>query len=475
MSTNHLADTGDRSSSSDSASPYFPSDSEGEGLTVPTSPNGETVPELRAKPRQRKPRAPKQLPLPRQTAKVKDLAEQQAGAAGETNIDAPILERIKKCLDRANHPNTPEMEAKAALRMSSRLMAQYNVSQADILALASTSEEQAALGGASTVAITSTKSVVAKVIMQSWVRDLINAMKIFFDCKAYSTAYGYKIVWTFYGIPQNTVAAAISFEMAHNLTLEWAREKKGAINSYCMGVAAGLKEMAREEKRNEKRQARKREQEALAAKVEQERLQRQRELDRLNRLAPEADEEDLRSAQVEEEMVKQEPIDYDENSADESGSPPAAFGDVVLDDFDSDECKPTFKQENELPLDLSADFEEELQKIIKQERSPTPELANVQDKTKPKIEAKEEEPTPPIQNPGPSDDQPAEELSLWTSPQQIILFRKSAMKVAEEYLKSTKRKLHKSRKRTCSVRDYGAFEAGKRDSRNIDVRRRRLE
>jgi len=48
-----------------------------------------------------------------------------SSAAG---IDEAILQRIKKCLQRANHANTPEPEVKAAFYLASRLMGQYNVS-----------------------------------------------------------------------------------------------------------------------------------------------------------------------------------------------------------------------------------------------------------------------------------------------------------------------------------------------------------
>jgi hypothetical protein len=89
----------------------FSSDSEVEDMEYLTLRVEEYVP----RPRQpRKPRITKQPPLPRQTAKVKDLAELQMTAATNPNVDAHILERIRKCLDRANHPNPPEMEATAA-------------------------------------------------------------------------------------------------------------------------------------------------------------------------------------------------------------------------------------------------------------------------------------------------------------------------------------------------------------------------
>jgi Protein of unknown function (DUF2786) len=147
---------------------------------------------------QRKPRAPK-----------------QAGAAGETNVDACVLKRIKKCLDRAHHdPNTSKIEAQAALYMSSRLRTQHNVSQAYIV------RKVSALGGESTVAITSTESAVAKVIMHRWVERLIKEVGKSFSCKTYSVGCSDEIVVAFCGIPRNTVNAAKSFEKAYNLTLE---------------------------------------------------------------------------------------------------------------------------------------------------------------------------------------------------------------------------------------------------------------
>lgn len=44
----------------------------------------------------------------------------------EPRLRGAIIERINKCLERANRPNTAEQEAKAALFLSSRLMTRYN-------------------------------------------------------------------------------------------------------------------------------------------------------------------------------------------------------------------------------------------------------------------------------------------------------------------------------------------------------------
>src|SRR4051812_32859968 len=127
----------------------------------------------------------KVLPPPRQTAKVKELAEEKTFDHVTTEVEANILARIRKCLDRANHPNTPEMEAKAALHMSSRLMAQYNVTQADVLAQATDSGEQKQYAGQSTVSISSTKDRYTRAISQTWVHDVASAMMVFFDCNSY--------------------------------------------------------------------------------------------------------------------------------------------------------------------------------------------------------------------------------------------------------------------------------------------------
>jgi hypothetical protein len=423
----------------------------------------------------------KAAPPPRQTAKVKELAEEKTSDHVATEVEANILTRIRKCLDRANHPNTPEMEAKAALHMSSRLMAQYNVTQADVLAQATDSGEQKQYAGQSTVSISSTKDRSAKVISQTWVHGVASAMMMFFDCKSYSTALKFSIEWTFYGIAPNTAAAAIAFEMAHNLILEWARGKKSAVNSYCLGVANGLLEMAREEKRQEEREAKKREQEDLSVRLQQEQLERQKELDRLHVDVGTAETQKTPSAVPvgDEDIIQPGPTisdnasGYDHSSSDSDDE----VGCIVFDNETEEEteAQPTFKVEQSMPLDPEADFEAELQRILKRKRSSSP-VAKIKSEdttsqaevagclsglldVKPKLE----------------DDEPPTENSLWASASQLTLFRATAQKIAEEYIKSTNTKLTTGRAPVSSVRDYGAYEQGKKDSRKIDVKRRRIE
>lgn len=118
-------------------------------------------------------------------AKVKRLAEVTDQGTTTSTFEREVIARIKKCLDRANHPTTPESEAKAALRMSSRLMEQYNVTHSDLLAAEVSSNGPSTLCGQSTVNVTNQKSD-GRVIIESWVQDISSAITTFFDCKVYT-------------------------------------------------------------------------------------------------------------------------------------------------------------------------------------------------------------------------------------------------------------------------------------------------
>lgn len=252
--------------------------------------------------------------------------------------------------------------------------------------------------------------------------------------------------------------------------------------------------MAKEEKKIEERLTRQREREAMMAKIEQERIHRQAELDRLHWcgvldrtgthfLAPKVEEETHTSTRLDNAHA----VAIEDSFNKSTFSPAAAiFGDFDADEMDETESKPNFHPENEVPLDLSADFKEELQKIIKQERSPTPSLVHVQREHDPTYNGRERQADCNIKNEDTKDirldinnqppgSQQIEKQSLWKSSQQVTLFRKSAMNVASEYLRSKQTELSKGKKRSYSIRDSGAYETGKMDSRNIDVRRRRVE
>jgi hypothetical protein len=108
-------------------------------------------------------------------------------------------------------------------------------------------------------------------------------MKCFFDCKFYSTTNYSALELTFYGIAENTVAAAMSFEMTYNLIAEWARPYKGvgSKNSDSLGISDKLCMMAEEEKVLKEVQAKKVERDGITAEVKKEGAERQAQLARL--------------------------------------------------------------------------------------------------------------------------------------------------------------------------------------------------
>ncbi|KAB8274887.1 hypothetical protein BDV30DRAFT_208485 [Aspergillus minisclerotigenes] len=70
--------------------------------------------------------APKRQRQPLQKATVVKTAQDKTTDTPET-VDKEVLGRIEKCLRKARHETTTETEAKAALFLVQKLMAQYNV------------------------------------------------------------------------------------------------------------------------------------------------------------------------------------------------------------------------------------------------------------------------------------------------------------------------------------------------------------
>lgn len=158
-----------------------------------------------------------------------------------------IMERIKKCLDRGRHPNTPESEAKTSILMAAKLMKEHNLTEAETFAASGTFQDEKPRAGESVVSVTRYDG--KKAVNFAFTGSLAHAMNAFFDCKSYHQARGMSHQHVFYGIPKNTAAAAMAFEMCYNLILHWSMEKVGisARHSYGMGVAYGLYELAKGE------------------------------------------------------------------------------------------------------------------------------------------------------------------------------------------------------------------------------------
>lgn len=80
---------------------------------------------------------------------------------------------------------------------------------------------------------------------------LADAMKTFFECDYFYDAQIHPIQVVFVGIGKNTAAAAMAFEMCHNLIMNWGLAKEGRAQrkAYYVGVATGLLDLATLEKK----------------------------------------------------------------------------------------------------------------------------------------------------------------------------------------------------------------------------------
>ena len=339
------------------------------------------------------------------------------------SVDHSILERIKKCLSRANHPNTAELEAKTAWYMASRLMAEHNVTQADVLAQVTNEEDLAQVGGESTVALTNPSNP-TRVIVREWVHTIAWAMSELFDCSYYWVGKATSVQWVFYGIAANTVPAAMAFEMAHNLTLEWASRKKGPKYDYCMGMGDGLWRIACDEKKAEVKRAKEAEQAEVDA-------------DRTPTPTPAAT------------WSSNKPLGS--IGAGDNNEEDTMMEDADTSDDEDFHVEPDFKEEEDKPIDFTGDFEDQLRRML-----PKGDTA-----TSPETIASTTIPETPKQ--------------IWFTSQALVHFRQSAKKVAEEYLKKKDMKLSGGRKRKWTVKNTELYEEGVRDSKDVDVKRRRIE
>ncbi|WEW58650.1 hypothetical protein PRK78_004118 [Emydomyces testavorans] len=398
------------------------------------------------------PSAKRRRRTPLHEAKVKILAD-DPGSVSETPIDNHILDRLRKCIEKANHPNTSEAEAKAALFLSSKLMSQYNVSMADVLNTDAQANRSQNHAGRSVVEIKNIRESRSRATKEAFVRHVAAAMKLFFDCKYYSARESGTITWTFYGIAQNTVSAALAFEMVYNLISHWACDYKGGSTaySYSMGVAKGLKTMAREEKRIEADLARKGEAQRLAAEESHHQIRRQQELERL-RCSNQFGMKETETYPLPQANVN-DPIenfasngDYDCEHGLDYFMPlkrePSA--DVETPDLE-EEAKLDFPMEDTDAIDPLGNLDEQIAKLVKTESS------DIQDRA------------------------PQTSGSAWASEMQLVRFRTTAGKIADDFMKAQGIKLSRRSRREAAVRDRNAFLQGKKDSKTINVRQNRLE
>ncbi|KAF7296150.1 DUF2786 domain-containing protein [Mycena kentingensis (nom. inval.)] len=421
------------------------------------------------------------------TIRATDISPDKADShARLAAIDVAVIGRIRKALALASHAGTGEQEAKAALRMASKLLDQYNVSQADIIAH-ETDAEKLQRAGQSVVSIRSTVASHKPVDKFTWARTLSHAMTKFFGGKSYSTRFRLgarpRVEFTFYGLAEQTVAAAHAFEMTYNLISTWSLHPdiKGVNvrNCYCSGVAQGLIKMASEEKKRDEQRAAKKEQALLEARAAEEAEEAK---SRLNRLQdpPVKIEEDAEEhvpgadhrAKVEEvedeDMLDRKPLnnpvprnlgvddafDDDDDDDDDDAPPPAVYGTADTDFDAADDV------ENLIDLDAEMEKSRNAERNRSLAMPPPPFMPKQEEDIVPKKEEDEEE-------------------SPWSSVQQLVQYREMSTAIGEEYLKKQGIKLGKGKKKPrLEFKDDRAAESfaqGKKDARKIDVRQRQIK
>lgn len=417
---------------------------------------------------------PSKRELKWQKAVIGWLANDETSTQTLSNVDRVVVERIRKCFARANHATANENEQRAAFKMAHKIMKQYSISQAELM------EEEdktarAERGGMSTVNIWHAKEG-APVKHQCWVRDLVCAIRKFFDCSAYSTILPDNIEWTFYGVVGHTVSGAIAFETVHNQIQTWAEKFPSVAmrNSYSLGVADGLCRLAEEEEVAMENIALEREQKSLAARIRAEDIQRQVEFDRI-RISPPSPSPEPVSEPEEEEGAEGK---KEEDKAVKSDTDAAG----VADDASDNDMMPDFNEEiaGEI-LDTTADFDTELKKFIKPDPDPDPdpdpELGSTvfYEESDTPLATKKPRKDPALPSEKDDKDDEPEETAEWRSMRQLTVFRQNVKEIEESVIKEKGLKLKKDRKRKPSVKDRNAFKQGRKDAKDINVRAPRIE
>lgn len=428
-------------------------------------------------------------------------SEYMRSGAALANVDSEIVAKIKKCLERATHgSNSGETnetilnEAKAAMRIAERLMKANNIKQADIMAHESP-ESQKLFAGKSVVSIQRVDGDRWKPVRYNvFVGPLGVAMQHYFGCKAYTESGGSDIVVVFYGIAEQTVAAAVAFRMVYNLIVEWALPlgKVYRRNEYCLGVAHALGEEGKRLKREEEEEAKRTDAAALRARVEREEAERRAELDRLEdpvvknepvlaiQLEKESDDHFVKLEKSEDDhTVKIEDVS-DHGSISETprwrsaiadipspaaSSSNAASGDNTMDcdgyDSPSDDdiseandAEFTADFDRDEVISIADDIDEQIKVEAARLASPVAAQAEAE-ATKSAIA---------------TDGQDEASEQKWASHMQLTTFRQSEIAIADQYLEDQGVKLGKERKVAYGKSDWEAYNKGRDDSKKIDVR-----
>ncbi|MCJ1329107.1 hypothetical protein MMC10_005784 [Thelotrema lepadinum] len=354
-------------------------------------------------------------------AKVKEPAGTNPLQFGyvAADVDDGLLAKIKKCLDRGHHHSASELESKTALFIATRMMEENDVTEAQILEYTlSTSRKYFA--GQTVVAVTRRDGDSAKPVhFQTYLEILCEAIRSYFSCKFYSTTKPRCLELSFYGIVENTAAAALGLETAYNTISEWATSYRGTAskNSYSLGASEGLVILAEKERDRQEKQARASEAAKLKAKLKQEIAERKAQVARLGTL--------MRTDANTFSSSSSESSSSDGHESDDDPEP------GVDADFDvrGGETFGTFE-----------DLDAHIEKVT-------------HDKARPSSSA-----------------------PRWSSSIQLQTYRQMSDQIADNYFTQNNIKPTPRRARASTHPcDMTAYKQGKKDSKKIDLRRNRLE
>ncbi|KAJ5289229.1 hypothetical protein N7478_002259 [Penicillium angulare] len=282
-------------------------------------------------------------------------------------------------------------------------------------------------------------------------------MCTFFDCKLYTADFSGRIEWTFYGISQNTVAAARAFEMTHNQISIWACEYKGGSpsTSYRLGIADGLVAMANREKNKELQAAKRKELENFVVKIGE--VEQPRQPSPSLMPTPSTSSADRLSPFCQEDESMEDVDNCSDGEFDMNDGFELEFG--LQMDFSAKDIE---------VIDLCDDDDEIINKLTKRDS----EIINLDDIP----EFKEEPDTEPDLSAAPEvpvkleiDAQSIIDVSPWESSMQLVQFQQTADQVATDYLAEQGIKLGRSKRRKpAAIRDGDAYREGQRDSLKVD-------
>lgn len=405
---------------------------------------------------------PRRQPLKKPKAAIGYLADLEKKDTKTSHVGKEVVERVRKCFARANHENANEQEARAASRMAAKIMEQYQITQADIMA-EEDSSERAKRGGMSTVSIWPAKDG-GRAFTPGWVDWLIGAIDNFFDCRSFSTGYDNRIQWTFYGISEHTVSGAIAFEAVHNQVQDLSERYTGVStrNSYCLGVADGLLKLSKEEQKATEERVRKTEADALAARIKEEELKQHQRLSR------------LRSSSL--QTVPEYPTEYEmdmddahhDNRIEESGYASEASDNEVLPDFQES------NQHDGATVNTEADFDTELRKFIPS--SPSTLIGDARGQSSDEDHSQQNSNTVhTTTEAAEAETSQVEGTVEWKSVRQLTTYREMSKDIEDQVLKERKIKLRKKRKNNIQIKNRDVFKKGQQDAKKIEVRAARIE